>query len=83
MAGTWIMTKKNGKREGSPWTFNEEEVDNIRYNSPKGEKYTFINVISRRTKTVTGAGLGLVKQVLKDREKYAGNKGNKSGGMTQ
>ncbi len=70
MAGTWIITKKNGKSYGTPFTFNADEVDNIRYNSPKGEKYTFVNTISRRTKTVTGAGLGTSKQVLKDRAKY-------------
>ena len=72
MAGSWIMTKKNGKSYGTPFTFSAEEVDNIRYNSPKGEKYTFLNVISRRSKTVTGAGLGTAKQVLKDRAKYGG-----------
>ena len=70
MAGSWIMTKKNGKSYGTPFTFSTEEVDNIRYNSPKGEKYSFLNVISRRSKMVTGAGLGVAKQVLKDRAKY-------------
>jgi hypothetical protein len=70
MAGTWIMIKKGNKRYGTPFTFNEEEIDNIRYNSPKGEKYTFQNAISRRVKTVTGAGAGVSKQVLKDRIKY-------------
>jgi len=72
MAGSWILTKKNGKPYGTPFTFSAEEVDNIRYNSPKDEKYTFLNVTSRRSKTVTGAGLGVAKQVLKDRAKYGG-----------
>ena len=60
----------NGKKYGTPFLFSSDDVDNIRYNSPKGEKYTFVNVITRRTKTVTGAGLGTSKQVLKDRIKY-------------
>ena len=70
MAGSWIMIKQAGKTYITPFTFSAEEVDNIRYNSPKGEKYTFLNVATRRSKSVTGAGLGVAKQVLRDRAKY-------------
>ena len=61
MAGQWIMLKKNGRKYTTPFTFSTEEVDNIRYNSPKSETYTFANVGTRRTKTVRGAGMGLAK----------------------
>ena len=56
MAGAWILLKKNGKKSTTPFTFSAEERDNIAYNSPKGEKYTFINVVTRRQKTVVGSG---------------------------
>ena len=70
MAGTWIMIKQAGKTYITPFTFSAEEVDNIRYNSPKGEKYKFINIVTRATKTVTGAGLGTCKSVIADRKRY-------------
>lgn len=54
MAGTWIMTRQNGKAHGTPFTFNADELYHFEYNAPAGERYVFQNVITLETRRIAG-----------------------------
>jgi hypothetical protein len=52
MAGTWVQTHKNGKKSTTPFTFSNQDLDNIRRNTPPGKTYTFVNAVTRQKRTI-------------------------------
>jgi hypothetical protein len=52
MAGAWVQTHKNGKRETSPFTLSGEELDNLERNTTDGTTYTFVNAITRQRRVL-------------------------------
>ena len=54
MAGAWVLTKKNGKKSTTPFTFSAHEIEDIARNSKPNERFTFINAVTRRSKTIRG-----------------------------
>ncbi len=51
----YVLLRTNNKPAGlSGGVFLEQDLENLRRNSKKGETYTFVNVITRRIVRVKG-----------------------------